>query len=295
MRWFSSPMRVIVSVSIAVIALVPSRNLAQQIQLTLVDEQSTWSYEASGTDLGTEWRATGYDDATWDSGAGILGFGETYINTIVPYGPNPSDKYRTTYFRHSFTVGFDPGSITQLHLFANYDDGCVVYLNGSEVARRSMPTETIEYTTFASSHESGTYELVDLTEHVGLLSTGTNVLAVEAHQTSPSSSDLAWDARLEADTSQIQFMWSGTVTASSFRVKAKLLSEGLVARLMVDQDSLFSVPMYSSPDTAFLAENNRVVDLSMTGLAASTTYYYALELGGGAHTESVGRVRTCPP
>ena len=276
------------------VLLSPSGANGQSTVTELIASGSVWKYDATGTDLGTGWRAPSFDDGIWPSGPGILGFGETYITTTVPFGPDPSNKYRTTYFRLAFTVDFDPSLITQLQLLANHDDGAVIYLNGTEVARPAMPAGPISYSTFATSHESGNYDLNEISGHIGLLLPGPNVLAVEVHQTSASSSDLAWDARLIADTSQIQFLWSGGVTESSARVKARLLSEGIVARLLVDTDPLFSAPVLSSPDTALAADNNRVVDLTVAGLNPSTQYYYALELDGSVKTEKTGRFRTFP-
>ena len=44
----------------------------------------------------------------------------------------------TAYFRKEFVVSDDPNAITSLTLRANYDDGFVAYLNGQEIARRSI-------------------------------------------------------------------------------------------------------------------------------------------------------------
>jgi hypothetical protein len=79
---------------------------------------------------------------------------------------------------------------------ANYDDGFIAYLNGVEVARRGLPGGTVNYGTFAASHEGGGYETIDLAAAIPQLLPGSNTLAVEVHQTSLSSSDLVWDAEL---------------------------------------------------------------------------------------------------
>jgi hypothetical protein len=161
-----------------------------------VPMNSTWKYEDSGTDHLTAWRDTTYDDGSWQDGPGILGYGEGYITTVVSYGGNASDKHRTTYFRIKFPLADDPVDINSMILRANYDDGFVAYLNGEEIARRSMPAGPITYDTFASSHESGSYETVDIGAAIALLVPGENLLAVEVHQTSMTSSDLAMDMEL---------------------------------------------------------------------------------------------------
>jgi hypothetical protein len=73
----------------------------------------------------------------------------------------------------------------------------VIYLNGTEVARRSMPAGTITWTTRAIGHESGLfYEQIDLAAFTGLVVNGENVLAVEVHQVDAGSSDLVMDLAL---------------------------------------------------------------------------------------------------
>src|SRR5258705_2594189 len=167
--------------------------------VTLIPQQSAWKYLATASAPSASWKDTGFDDGAWPSGSGPLGFGESYIATSVPFGPNASDKYRTTYFRRSFTVAA-PESVTSLSLATRYDDGFVAYLNGVEVLRRGLPAGAITYTTIATSHEGAAYESFDVTTFKSALVAGTNLLAVEGHQTSPSSSDLVWEAGLTGAT-----------------------------------------------------------------------------------------------
>ncbi len=162
---------------------------------TLIAKNSFWKYEASGADLGTAWREASFNDNSWPSGAGVLGFGENYVTSTLPAGNV------TYYFRHSFTLANNPANLSALNMLVNYDDGFVAYLNGEEVARRSLPGGPIAYYTTASSHEGGAYELIDLASHLDKLVLGANVLAVEAHQISASSSDMIMDIELNTEPS----------------------------------------------------------------------------------------------
>jgi alkaline phosphatase D len=260
---------------------------------TLVPRNSTWSYFAGNDYPDPNWQQPAYNDDSWPAGPGILGYGESYITTTIPYGPNAADKYTTSCFRYTFDYSDDPAEAQKLTLTANYDDGFLVYLNGQEVARRSLPTGTITYGTLASSHESGLYETIDISGHLDLLLTGANVLAVEVHQTNSSSSDLAWDAELRVSSSPVNFMWSGAVTPTSARVKAKLVGELLVARLAVDTQPEFGTPLYSQLDTAFAA-NGLIVDFEIGALVPTTQYYYAIEANGNLDTELIGSFQTFP-
>ena len=80
------------------------------------------------------------------------------------------------------------------------DDGAVVYLNGVEVYRSNMPTGTIGHTTRASSPSATPRSWTWLTAllNPALLVAGDNVIAVEIHQDSPTSSDISFDLELTA-------------------------------------------------------------------------------------------------
>lgn len=178
-------------------ALLAAGAPAARADTVLVPKLSAWRYHAAAAAPTGAWRAQGYDDGSWPEGPAVLGYGEPYIATTVPYGPNASQKWVTTYARRAFTVATPPASGT-LRLQVNFDDGFALSLNGTEVARRSLPGGTLAHGTLASAHEGGTYETIDLTAFLGLLQPGVNVLAAEVHQTTLSSSDLVWDAELVA-------------------------------------------------------------------------------------------------
>ena len=62
-----------------------------------------------------------------------------------------------SYYRHTFTVN-DPASISSLFVEVVRDDGAVVYINGTEVARPNMPAGTITNSTQPSSIAYGASE-----------------------------------------------------------------------------------------------------------------------------------------
>ncbi len=161
---------------------------------------SVWRFDDSGTDLGSSWAAPAYPDANWASGPGVFGFGEPYVATPVNPGPSPTSVTPTIYFRKTFGLPMAPALVDRLQLYVGYDDGFVAWLNGVEVARSpSMPPGPALFSTLAASHEALTYEPFDLTPYRNLLLPVGNVLAVEVHQTSATSSDLIFDAALRAD------------------------------------------------------------------------------------------------
>src|SRR5467141_1189505 len=70
----------------------------------LVPAGSVWKYLDNGSDQGTAWVAPSFDDSAWASGPAQLGYGDGDEATVVGFGPDPNNKYITTYFRRAFTV-----------------------------------------------------------------------------------------------------------------------------------------------------------------------------------------------
>ncbi|WP_347372886.1 alkaline phosphatase PhoX [Aequorivita sp. Q41] len=154
---------------------------------------SEWKYNDTGVDLGTAWKEIAFDDSTWSSGNGIFGYGDGVETTTLNFGPDPDHKYPTYYFRNTFEI-VDASAFIDLIFDVRRDDGVVVYVNGTEAFRMNMPTGAITYNTRASSTVGGSDESTYFREATAnLLVDGTNVIAVELHQASASSSDLGFD------------------------------------------------------------------------------------------------------
>lgn len=166
-------------------------------QQELIAANSLWKYLDNGTNQGIAWRAPSFNDSLWKTGQAELGYGDGNEATIVSYGSSSSSKYITTYFRKSFNVA-DTSGITSLALNIIRDDGAVVYLNGMEVYRTNMPSTSIYYNTLAPAYIDGTAETSWLMADISRASLmpGNNVIAVELHQNSPSSSDISFNLKL---------------------------------------------------------------------------------------------------
>ncbi len=159
---------------------------------TIADYNTTWNFLQDGSDQGTNWLYSDFNDQTWDSGQPYFGFGPfSPYPTPMQYGPNPNNKYITYYFRTEFVLGSLDG-ITGFSLYYLYNAGAVVYLNGQEILRDNMPAGPVDYFTYAASavdYYGNDYISTDSSPLV----VGTNVLAVEVHLDSPNSSALLFD------------------------------------------------------------------------------------------------------
>ena len=181
--------------ALAVAATVFAFALPSAYGEELIARGADWRYLDDGSDQGTAWRETDFDDAGWESGAARLGFGGDGEVTELDSG------HITYYFRHSITVD-NPDDIARLKLAIVRDDGAVVYLNGTEVYRTNMPSGTISYETLASTAtEDDTYYQHSF-DASGLV-VGTNVIAVEVHQSGATSSDVGFDLSLETTDNEL--------------------------------------------------------------------------------------------
>lgn len=168
----------------------------------LVAAGSSWKYLDNGSDQGTAWTAVNFNDTTWASGVGPLGYGDAagvLPATTVGFGPESTNKYITTYFRKAFAVP-DPASLTNLQVTLQRDDGVVVFLNGVAILTNNLPDTGIGYRTLALSAVGGQDELAFIQRSLSAtaLLAGTNVIAVEVHQSGPDSTDLFFDLALSA-------------------------------------------------------------------------------------------------
>jgi hypothetical protein len=177
-------------------------SFAVNAQTSIFTSGSTWKYNAIGSApandaQGDTWKELDFNDTTWTSGQAQLGYGEGDEATVVSYGPNANNKYITTYFRKTFTASAVEAGFTELILNAKRDDGMVVYLNGTEVWRDYMPTGTINYNTLATDYvpdDGNDWQTNTITNS---LVVGNNVIAVEIHQNSVTSSDMSFDFSLD--------------------------------------------------------------------------------------------------
>jgi len=152
-----------------------------------------WAYWDSATAVATNWNQPSFNDATWPVGNARFGWGLDGEVTTLTSGRV------THYFRRWFMVT-NPVVFSALRFRLIRDDGAVVYLNGREVFRSNMPGGAITPTTLASSavntpDETTWFETVIPLAQAGLVA-GNNLVAVELHQNSATSSDAGFDLQL---------------------------------------------------------------------------------------------------
>ena len=157
----------------------------------LIAPGSVWRYLANGSDQGTAWRASGFDDSSWPAGAAELGFGDGDETTLLPTGAF------TYYFRSTIDIGGTLSADPTMRIIR--DDGAIVYVNGVEVWRDNMPAGDVDFMTGASSAVWFEARWVEVTLPAAAFAGGTNTIAVEIHNHTLGSSDLSFDFELTAN------------------------------------------------------------------------------------------------
>jgi hypothetical protein len=168
---------------------------ADLVATQAIPSGAAWKYFDQGSLPATNWNSSAYSDNTWSSGPAQLGYGDSDEQTTVGYGPDAFNKYITTYFRKTITLS-NVAQITGVQASALFDDGIVVYVNGTEVYRNNMPGGVIDNSTLAITAIPTENVFVDFSIPSNVLQEGTNVIAVEVHQNSGLSSDISFDLKL---------------------------------------------------------------------------------------------------
>jgi hypothetical protein len=170
--------------------------------VVLMPLASNWRYLDNGTEQGAAWRAPGFDDSSWSNGVARLGFGTDALPVVTTIrrfvqtnGVDTTRQVTNYYFRRSFVIT-NLAAFETVQFRYQRDDACVVYLNGVQLFTNNMGLPPYTANTFSSSTISGATALntywTNTVPATNFL-TGTNWLAVEVHQASATSSDIAWN------------------------------------------------------------------------------------------------------
>ncbi|WP_426571192.1 fibrinogen-like YCDxxxxGGGW domain-containing protein [Aquihabitans sp. McL0605] len=153
-----------------------------------------WFYAEGGPATG--WADAAFDDSTWATGPGELGYGDNDEKTVISTAPTP--RPLTAYFRTTVDVS-DPTAFTSIVANLIRDDGAVLYVNGVEIGRDNLPAGPIAFATPSStiiSDRTAEKTPVQFTIPSSAFHAGANVIAVEVHNSDRWSGDLSMDLKL---------------------------------------------------------------------------------------------------
>lgn len=156
-----------------------------------ITQGDTWRYFPGTSEPPSDWNTTAFPSITWSEGPSGFGYGDNDDNTTL-------NQIISVYVRKIFTIE-NVDEIGMMLFNLDFDDGYVAYINGQEFSRRNLGPENSKTTynqTTTGLHEAEIYqggfpEQIVLDHSQLPLVTGLNVLAIEVHNYSNSSSDLS--------------------------------------------------------------------------------------------------------
>jgi hypothetical protein len=161
-----------------------------------------WKHLDDGSNQGTAWRGTVFNDAAWGSGPSPLGYGgdNEGSGTTLSFGGDSANKFPTTYFRTTIEIP-DPSQFLRFLMRVKYDDGAAIYVNGVEALRANVSSNA-RFDSFADGTVGDENGWKDFTVPTTTFTAGINTIAVEIHQGSGSSSDIRLDILLRGQTTE---------------------------------------------------------------------------------------------
>ncbi|MBK9792473.1 MAG: metallophosphoesterase [Sphingobacteriales bacterium] len=237
---------------------------------TVISYGGSWKYLDNGTDQGTAWSGTAFNDATWVSGNAELGYGDGDESTLIGYGGNAANKYITSYFRKNITIG-NTSAFSDFTMNMVVDDGIIVYIDGVEVYRNNMPAGAVNYLSLATA----AYENNALSTTLSLaqLPTGNHTIAVEIHQTAVTSSDVSFNLELKAN-----FAGAVNITRGPYLNMATQNSVHIRWRTSSASNSIVNYGTVDGSFTSTVTDATLTTehDVTVTGLSADTKYFYSI-------------------
>jgi hypothetical protein len=156
--------------------------------------------------VNNSWKDAGtFDDSTWlpcTGSPGGVGYERTsgYEDFIsLDLQEQMYSRNASCYIRIPFDV--DVNEFDFLRLYIRYDDGFVAYLNGTEIARRNFEGTPVWNSNagFTNSDSAAVvFENINISDALGILQKGNNILAIHGMNASTTSSDLLISAELIA-------------------------------------------------------------------------------------------------
>ena len=176
---------------------------------TFVDFGDEWKYK-KGTEEASSptdaWRNLAFDDAGWSTGASPFRYGDGSGGTVLS---DMEDSYSTVFLRKQFSVT-NASAINELSFEVDYDDGFMVWINGTEVLNQGGVNNPAYDDLASTQHESGTQETFTISNASQFLVDGENIIAVMMFNATLSSSDIMFNARMSFNGDDL----SSTLTAS---------------------------------------------------------------------------------
>ena len=190
----------------------------------IIEPNSVWHFHTKKF-VEKDWKEPEFSDHSWDQGNSGFGYGDGDDVTILH---DMAGNYTRVQIRKSFAI--DRNLPEVIYLYIRFDDAFIAYINGKEVCR----SPNIVGDQVTQQHEAKFFEEYPLLVK-GLLSEGSNIIAIEGLNQRVSSSDftldpyLRWERRTDKITKKemiedLNFLSKKLTDSSSYIRKGKMSS-----------------------------------------------------------------------
>ncbi|GAB2592546.1 metallophosphoesterase [Spirosoma areae] len=273
------------TLSALLLTLFVNSHAVSQAPETLVSRGSSWKYFVNAQPTANWSGVDAFNDSAWPQGNAPLGYSPGNGDGAATPVSNTS---KTVYFRKAITLT-NVYDYQQFIIRYQRDDGIVLYVNGNEILRDSLPKvpNIITYDTPASlgGSETNWNEYSEDIAHNSLqyFHTGVNIIAAEVHQgtfgTTPDA-DLRFDFELigvkvtnPASLSAVTrgpYLQNGTTGQMTIRWRTGTPTRGIVRYGFAPgflRDFAIEPPATRTNDHS----------VTLTGLSPNAQYYYSVE------------------
>ena len=158
--------------------------------IPIINFGANWHYMPGNSEIPSNWNTLQYDIVDWYNGPSAIGYGDNDDMTVI-------DPVLSIFMRVNFEV-YELDNVLHGLLHMDYDDGFIVYINGSEVLRENLGNHgtEVEYDQYADANvEAKIYRGLEpekflIDDIVEYLVEGQNVLAVQVHNANENYNDL---------------------------------------------------------------------------------------------------------
>ncbi len=263
-------------------------SVAASSETLIAENAPARAFIPANNTLGTTWTQLAFADSAWPTGPLGVGYETStgYESLIGLDVRTAMNGIRTgCYIRVPFTVATLTDALS-LTLRMRYDDGFAVYLNGTllPTASRNTPGTLAFDSAAAGDHDDSLavqYEDIDISQHLGLLTTGGNVLAIHGLNSGLGSSDFLIGPQLA--------LTRGTFTNGFMTVPTPGAANGSGVQGFVG-DTHFSVDrgLFTAPFTVAVTCNTPGATIRFTtngdAPTATTGFVYAAPINIAATT-----------
>ncbi len=240
-----------------------------------------WKYKGGGTNLdAVAWKDLAYAEPSWVTGNAALGFGTNppVRNTAIPEntsaggGGTSGARYPTMYFRKLVNVP-DPNIFANFRIRAKFDDGIVIWINGVEAFRNNINANPSYASLANTAIANNGADIYTGFVSKNMFNAGDNIIAVEVHQNSITSSDLFFDMELTGIGSSISSLTRGPYLQVG---KEDSITIRWRTDLPTDSKVTWGFSYGNYPNSKVLSELTTEHIVRIGGLTADRKYWYTI-------------------